>query len=150
MKEKDPESWRLFSIQIDQAEKSKCFLSQLEVAKGKPSNGNLQQDVASDNMNDMHPLLLALFFMLLTRLCWCCFYFSFYLGGCFACHASSWLLVAGVEPFPFCDSGASLFPFQVLPVLLTCQTLEICSWACSHSMGILTKGPRLEPTCNHR
>lgn len=33
----------------------------------------------------------------------------------------------GAEPFPLCDSGASSFPFQVLPALLTCPTLETCS-----------------------
>lgn len=41
----------------------------LRLLRGHSPIGNLQEDVASHNMNDAHALLLALFFMLLTRLC---------------------------------------------------------------------------------
>lgn len=47
-------------------------------------------------------------------------------------------------------SATYIFPFQVLQVLLTSQTLGTCSWACRVWMGILTKGHKSEPMYSHR
>lgn len=51
---------------------------------------------------------------------------------------------------PLIYSATDIFPFQVLQVLLTSQTLGRCSWACRVWMGILTKGHKSEPMYSHR